>query len=438
MPVHSSVDREDACADAVEHEEVRARCGGACVCLAVSTVPTPAVDLAARRHATHTPPMPRPAFTDGQRHLARLRLAGQLLGAERAESPAEAVRWMLALQAQDFPGVKWSVGLRTAGATERDVETALDAGRLVRSWPMRGTLHLVTARDLPWMLELTASRSIVSAARRRAVLGITEADIERARETAIDSLTGGRALARANLLGAIQAGGVSTAGQRGYHLLWYLAQTGTLVMGGTDARGQTYALLDEWVGDRLRFERDEALGELARRYFASHGPATVADLVRWSGLTVRDVRRGLEVAGEALTTIEVESVTYNLSPETLGAPVPATGVLLLPGFDEYVLGYRDRSAALAPEHNDAIVPGGNGMFKATIVVDGEIVGTWSRRATSREVVVEPAPFDESSPEREGLVAAAERYGRFLGRRATVGTRRSVSVTDRDVRSSPNG
>lgn len=379
--------------------------------------------------------MPRHTFTDGQRRLARLRLAGQLLGAERAESPAEAVRWMLALQAQDFPGVKWSVGLRTPGATERDVEAALDAGQLVRSWPMRGTLHLVAAEDLPWMLELTTSRSIVSTARRRAVLGITEADIERARETAIDSLTGGRALARADLLGAMQTGGVSTAGQRGYHLLWYLAQTGTLVMGGTDARGQTFALLDEWVRDPLRFERDEALGELVRRYFASHGPATVADLVRWSGLTVRDVRRGLEVAGEALTTIEVDAVTYHLAPETLGAPVPAPSVLLLPGFDEYVLGYRDRSAVLAPEHSDAIVPGGNGMFKATIVVDGEIVGTWSRRATSREVVVEPALFEEPSPEREGLVAAAERYGRFLERPAKVATHGSASVGDRDVRPS---
>ncbi|MGH2466611.1 MAG: winged helix DNA-binding domain-containing protein, partial [Candidatus Limnocylindrales bacterium] len=255
--------------------------------------------------------MARPAFTEGQRRLARLRLAAQRLGAERAESPAEAVRWMLALQAQDLPGVKWSVGLRTTGATERDVEAALDAGQLVRSWPMRGTLHLVAAEDLPWMLELTTSRAIASAAQRRTALGITEAEIERARETAIEALSGGRTLPRSDLLGAIQAGGVSTAAHRGYHLLWYLAQTGTLVMGGATGRGQAFALVDEWVRGRLRLEPDEALGELARRYFASHGPATVADLVRWSGLTVRDVRRGLAVAGAALTTIEVEGATYH-------------------------------------------------------------------------------------------------------------------------------
>lgn len=364
--------------------------------------------------------MTRAASTEGQRRLTRLRLAAQRLGAERAGSPVAAVRWMLALQGQDLPGVKWSVGLRSAGATERDVEAALNAGELVRSWPMRGTLHLVAAEDLAWMLELTSPRATASVAQRRAAHGITETEIERARETAIEVLAGGRARSRSDLLGRIQDGGVSTAGQRGYHLLWYLAQTGTLVLGGADGRGQMFALLDEWVREPLRLAPDEALGELARRYFASHGPATVADLVRWSGLTVRDVRRGLDVAGAALTTIEVEGATYHLAPETLDAPAPARGVLLLPGFDEYLLGYRDRSAALAPEHSEAIVPGGNGMFKATILDDGVVVGTWTRKATTRQVVVEPAPFDPSSAvEREGLTNAAERYGRFLGRAARV-------------------
>ncbi len=322
---------------------------------------------------------------------------------------------MLALQAQDLAGVEWSVGLRATGATQRDVEAALDAGDIVRSWPIRGTLHLIAAEDLPWMLELTASRAIASAARRRAELGITEAENDRAREIAIGALSGGRSLRRLALLGSIEAGGVSTAGQRGYHLLGFLAQTGTLVMAGGEGRGQTFALLDESVAEPRRLEPDEALGELARRYFASHGPATVADLVRWSGLTVRHVRRGLEVAGAALVTIEVEEVAYHLAPETLSAPLPARRVLLLPGFDEYVLGYRDRSAGLALEHADAVVPGG-GMFKATIVVDGEVVGTWSRRATTREVVVEPAPFDQlSATDSDGLGVAAEHYGRFLGR-----------------------
>ena len=354
---------------------------------------------------------------DARRRLARLRLAAQRLTGTPSASPAEAVHWMLAMQAQDYPGVKWSVGLRT-GATEADVEAACDAGQIVRSWPMRGTLHLVAAEDLPWMLELTAERSTASAAQRRAILGITLGEIERARELAVAGLPGRSTLTRAALLAAIDEGGVSTSGQRGYHLLWFLAQTGTLVLGATEGRQQTYARLEAWVPNPRRLERDEALGELALRYYRSHGPAVVDDLTRWSGLTVRDVRRGIEVVGTGLTSLEVGGRPYLLGADTADAAtvdMADAGLLLLPGFDEYVLGYRDRSAMLAPEHSQAIVPGNNGMFKATIVVDGEVVGTWGKKVGARGVTVEPAPFASlSSREVMGVTRATDAYGRFLG------------------------
>jgi hypothetical protein len=358
---------------------------------------------------------PRPDSPD-RRRIARLRLAAHGLADRRLRTPAEAVRWMLALQAQDYAGVKWSVGLRAGEATEADVEAACDDGSIVRSWPMRGTLHLVAAEDLPWMLDLTMSRATASAAARRAALAITEGDIERARETAIAALPGRSALTRSALLAAIEAGGVSTAGQRGYHLLWYLAQTGTLVLGPTDGAQQTFARLDAWVRNPRRLERDEALGELALRYFRSHGPATVEDLARWSGLTTRDVRRGIAVAGNGLAPLVVADRHYLVAPEDADAVPDDIGVLLLPGFDEYILGYRDRSAVLAPEHADAIVPGGNGMFRSTIVADGEVVGTWGRRVGAKAVVLEPAPFGVMpSSAIEALAAQAERYARFIGR-----------------------
>ncbi len=328
---------------------------------------------------------------------------------------------MLAMQGQDFPGAKWSVGLRS-GATEAEVEAACDAGEIVRSWPMRGTLHLVAAEDLPWMLELTSGRSLASAAKRRETLGITLRDVERARELAIEALPGRTALPRALLLAAISAGGVSTAGQRGYHLLWFLAQTGTLVLGPTHGREQRFARLDPWVGNPRRLERDEALGELARRFFASHGPALIEDLARWSGLPLRDVRRGVAVAGDALATVAIDGRAYLVAVEAAHAPVEDAdgGVRLLPGFDEYVLGYRDRSAVLAPHHGDAVVPGGNGMFKPTIVVDGEVVGTGGRTARARETVLTLAPFGPLDPDAlAGLADEADRYGRFLGRAVRV-------------------
>jgi hypothetical protein len=359
----------------------------------------------------------RPTITDDRRRLARLRLVAQRLAGVDPCAPSEAVRWMLGLQAQDLPGAKWSVALRADPATtEADVEAAFDRGELVRSWPLRGTLHLVAAEDLPWLLELTASRALASAADRRARLGITEADVERARVIALDALAGRRMMTRPALLAAFEAGGVATGGQRGYHLLWYLAQTGSLVLAASDGRQQTFARLDEWVPDPRRRAEDEALGELAARYFRSHGPATAHDLARWSGLTVRDVRRGILVAGAALATIQVGDTAFHLAPETLDATAPAAGVTLLPGFDEYVLGYRDRSAVLAPEHADAIVPGGNGMFRATVVVDGEVAGTWSRRASRGGVVIDTAPFDGwAVRDLGGIEAAVERYGRFIDR-----------------------
>jgi hypothetical protein len=365
--------------------------------------------------------VPSTAFTPSRRRLTALRLASQRIGASGLSTPGDVVRWMMAMQAQDLPGAKWSVGLRAPQTSEATVEAAFDSGEIVRSWPMRGTLHLVPADDLGWMLELTAPRALRSAASRRAALGIAEADTEQAREIAVASLTGGRALTRAAILALIGAGGVSTAGQRGYHLLWYLAQTGTLVLGAAQDRQQTFTLLDEWVRAPRRLDRDEALGELAYRFFRSHGPATARDLGRWSGLTIADVQRGLAVSGSRLTSLDFDGVRHHLAPETLAqAPVPAR-VHLLPGFDEYLLGYGDRTAALASEHCAAVVPGGNGMFKATVVADGEVVGTWRRTITADKVVVEPLLWNPLRGElRDALVEAVGAYGAFLGRPAREG------------------
>ena len=358
-------------------------------------------------------------FTPARRRIAALRLAAQRLMATEHATAKDAVRWMLGMQAQDWQGAKWSVGLRTRDGTEAGVEAACDAGEIVRSWPLRGTLHLVAAEDVGWLLELTGPRTLASATTRRAALEITDADIARAHEAAAGALTGRRTMTRAALLAAFDAAGVSTAGQRGYNLLWDLALTGTLVLGPSDGRQQTLALLEDWVPNPRRLEHDEALGELAVRYFRSHGPATEKDLVRWAGLTLRDVRTGIAVAEARLAHLDLDGATYRLAPETLetaGALAAHPRVHLLPGFDEYVLGYGDRSTMLAPEHAATIVPGGNGMFKPTLVVDGEVAGTWRRTLRARHVVVEPTAFGELTPEVvEEMRAAAQQYGDFMGR-----------------------
>jgi hypothetical protein len=212
----------------------------------------------------------------------------------------------------------------------------------------------------------------------------------------VGALSGGRALRRDALIAAMADGGVVTTGQRGYHLLWFLAQTGTLCLGPTDGAEQLFVLLDEWVTAPRRLERDEALGELTLRYFRSHGPATVKDLVRWAGSTVRDVRAGLAVARPHLSCIEVGGIEHFLDPATPDRlaefRAEARGVFLLPGFDEFVLGYGDRGAVLAPEFADRIVPGGNGMFRPTVVSDGRITGTWRYTGSGARRTVTAEPF----------------------------------------------
>jgi hypothetical protein len=379
------------------------------------------------------------AYTAERRRIATLRLDAQLLGDARLPagagpaadakptSPGETVRHLLAVQAQDFAGAKWSVGVRTPGSTDAGIEAALAAGEIVRSWPMRGTLHFVAADDLGWMLSLTSARTIQSAAGRHRQLELTEAELQRAREVALGEMAGGGVLTRDELLAIFVAAGIPVDGQRGIHIVQRLALWGVLVFGplrtGTSGKAnqQTFVLLDEWVRSPRTLERDEALGEFALRYFTGHGAATVRDFAWWSSLTLTDARAGLAVARDRLDEVVSDGASYFLARDAGAAAsearqAPQTGVLALAGFDEYLLGYRDRRAALSPEHFELIVPGKNGLFLPTIVVDGEVVGTWRRTITAKGVVVEPRPFAPlTRAEARGFDAAVERYAEFLGR-----------------------
>ncbi|TFV65313.1 UNVERIFIED_ORG: winged helix DNA-binding domain-containing protein [Bacillus sp. AZ43] len=328
--------------------------------------------------------------------IGLLRLAAQRLVGEREPTAADAVRRLGALQGQDYPGALVSTALRTRARQRAEVTAALDAGDVVRSWPMRGTLHLVAADDLHWLLATVGARALAGIGKRWAALELDEAQAERAREAALTALSGGGRASRAQLLAAITDAGVAVTGQRGYHLLWYLSQTGTLCLGPTDGAGeQLFVLLDEWVPAARRLEREEAQAELARRFFTGHGPATVADLVRWAGTTVRDVKAGLAAVETTLETVTVDGTEYLMDPATpdrlAAARAEAAGVHLLPGFDEYVLGYADRTAVLPAEFAERIVPGRNGMFRPTVVHDGQVVATWRWTGTGsrRTVTVEP-------------------------------------------------
>ncbi|MCU1440687.1 MAG: hypothetical protein JWP85_1684 [Rhodoglobus sp.] len=354
-----------------------------------------------------------------RRELTALRLSAQRIAASAFERPDDVVRWMLAMQAQDLPGARWSVGLRLPGSTDAAIERALASGEIVRSWPMRGTLHLVAPEDLGWMLAISSARQAKWAAKRRGDLSITDRELVRAGDIAVELMSGGHAVRRDRLLDAWAAAGIPTTGQRGYHLLWNLGHAGLTVFGPSDGKQPTFTLLEEWISQPRRLEGDEALGEFAARYFRSHGPATVQDFAWWASSTLGDARKALAIAAGGLVEREFGGTPHYFAP---GLEPATSAAYALPGFDEYMLGYRDRSAALAADFSDRIVPGNNGMFLATIVVDGEIVGTWRRTESAKLVRIEPVGFRPLTRKAlAGFDRAIRRYAEFTGKAVEVAT-----------------
>lgn len=347
--------------------------------------------------------------------LARRRLYTQHVVATRCASPAEVVASLGAVQAQDYAASKWAIGLRLPDATDADIEQAIAARAIVRTWPMRGTLHFVAAADVRWLLALLAPRVVAATAGRHRQLELTADDLARSRDVLERALHGGRRLTRTDVYRTLEAGGISAAGQRGIHIIGHLARQGVLCFGPHDGKQPTIVLLDEWVPPSPPLERDAALARLARRYFSGHGPATLQDFMWWAGLTTADARAGLAAAQADLAQVTVDGQAYWQSPTALVPDGPIEGVHLLPAFDEFLLGYRDRSASLDPAHADAVAPGANGVFRPILVVDGRVVGTWSRTVKRATVTVTPQPFPaHPAVDRAAFTPAAERYAHFLG------------------------
>jgi hypothetical protein len=323
----------------------------------------------------------------GLRRLAALRLVGP-----RCATPAGAAAVLGAAQGQDLPGVLESIALRTASGDVAEVRRAFDDGELVRAWPMRRTLHVVPARDLAWMLPLATARPLAEAAKRRTQFGLADETVDRAGEVAREALAGGGRLTRAELAGRWADAGLGLESSHVTHTISVLAMHGVLAYGPfATAKEQALVLLDEWVPDPRRLEGDEALAEWARIYFTGHGPARRQDFARWTGLPAADVRTAIEGAREHLDS-DGDFFLDPATPDRLAEVADPGAELLLPGFDEFVLGYGERTEILDAEHADRIVPGGNGVFRPTIVRDGRVVGCWKWAGSGKNRRVERELF----------------------------------------------
>ncbi len=349
-------------------------------------------------------------------HLVRQRLARQLGGRSFTDG-ADVVRSLGAVQAQDYLGALWAIALRAPPLREQDAEQLLANRRIVRTWPMRGTLHFVAAEDVRWMLELMTPHVIVRAARRLTELGLDDADFARSRRVVARVLRDGVRRTRKGMYSAFESAKVSTAGQRGIHILWQLAQEGLICFGPREGKEHTFVLLDDWLPASKRLPHDEALAELSRRYFTGHGPATLSDFTWWSGLPAAKARSGLESAKSSLLREVVGDQTYWLSAQTSPAPSRVKDTHLLPAFDEYLVGYKDRTAVL---RDARILNAGGGMLAPTMLWKGQVVGTWKRTLRGDAVTVRLSPLVASSSDVARTMARAARdYGAFLGRAVSV-------------------
>jgi hypothetical protein len=351
--------------------------------------------------------------------LARRRLHQQHIAETSLTRPADVVRWLGAVQAQDYLGSLWAIGLRMQNPTEEAIEAAIVDRSIVRTWPMRGTLHFVAATDVRWMLSLLTPRVIAKSQSRFRQLGLSEAVFAHSRRLFEAALSGGKQLARAALYKLLEAGGIAPENSRGLHILGRLAQDGIICFGPREGKQQTFVLLSEWAPEAKAMQRDEALAELAKRYFSSHGPATLQDFAWWSGLTLAEASTGIEMSQSLLKRETIGGRKFWLSPSPSPPRAPKPAAYLLPSYDEFTVSYMDRSAVLDPvdaKRTDS----GHGIFVPTIVLNGQIVGTWKRTLQKQSVIIQPNFFTmPGKAEKQAFMEAARPYGSFLRRPAVL-------------------
>jgi hypothetical protein len=349
------------------------------------------------------------------RELLRLREFTQRIDPVATGTVTDSVRHLLAVQGQDFANALWAVGVRTKASRRSDVLAALERGEIVRTLPMRGTLHFVLAEDLRWMLALTSARTLQSAKTRFENLGLDPATLERAAEITRRELAGSQ-MSRDEFLKLLATNGIAPDGQRGYHVIFYLTQLSLVCWGPPSGTQQALVLVDDWVPSQTMPARDVALAGFTQRYFASHGPATERDFAWWTKLTLADVRSAIADSRHALTELTNQGTSYWIATSELDAASgrrAGPGIHLLPGFDEYLLGYQDRRLPLPEQHAQRIVPGNNGMFLPMITANGRVVGTWRRTPKSRTSPVEPEHFEHASrASHTSFERAASAYAKF--------------------------
>lgn len=322
---------------------------------------------------------------------------------------------MGAIQAQDYGMAKWAIGLRIPGSDDTVIEKAFNEGKILRTHVLRPTWHFVTPQDIRWMIELTAPRILSSLAHNDRHLSLDKKILKKTNDALAKALEGGKQLTRDEVKSVLQKAKIDTSGLRFIHLLEHAELDRVICSGAKMGTQFTYALFDERASSKT-MDREEALAELTSRFFTSRGPATIHDFAWWSGLSVADAKKCIEMVKRKFKREIIDGKEYFFRiPETFKNKI-TPAALLLPNYDEYVISYKDRTESIDKKHLPVILKERNAVFTNAILINGKIEGLWQRSIKNNAVAVTTRTFSAISKVKQKLVnGAVSRYCKFLGK-----------------------
>ena len=346
--------------------------------------------------------------------IAHLRLHNQGLSEFRFKDPNDVVTQLGAVQAQDYAGAKWALGQRIQNATDAQIDQSFNEGEILRTHVMRPTWHFVTPPDIRWMLELTAPRVHAANAYMYRNLGLDNAIFKQSNAAMTKALQGGRHLTRTELASDFKKAGIVADGLRLGYFMMYAELEGLICSGARRGKQFTYALLEERAPKVDPLKHDEALAELVRRYFMTRGPATLQDFTWWSGLTMAEAKNGIEMVKSQFESEVLNSQTYWFASSMVPAREISPTAHLLPNYDEYFIGFKNRSAIGEAVRQSNLAENTLALNAHILIMDGQIVGGWRRTIEKDGVLVELNLITNlTKTEKRAIAYAANRYGRFL-------------------------
>lgn len=343
------------------------------------------------------------------------RLYNQQITETKFTKPEEIVSWLVAVQAQEYAMSKWAIGLRLENTNEMQIEQAINEGKILRTHVLRPTWHYVSPADIRWLLALTAPRVHAFNAYQYRKNSLDSAVFNKCNDIIVRNLEGGKSLTRTVLNAAFQEAGIVTDTVGLSCIMMQAELDGIICSGPRQGKQFTYALIDERVPPTPILTQEEALSQLALRYFTSRGPATTQDFVWWSGLTMKEARIGIGNLPPYFIQIKIDGLEYIYAPGNPKQVDHPRHSFLMPDYDEYGIAYKNRDAILLPKYKATAGERPVFPFNRMVIINGTIVGAWQRSIKNKEINIEIAPFYSFNEQENALMEKSiTRFRNFYG------------------------